>query len=194
MPADWLPREWNYVARLVVVSAAIAWAWRRWLPMRFSLASIGAGVVAGLIGCAAWVALLNPFVEGGEPWSVTGWWLRFAAAVLLVPLFEEQLMRGFVLRFGTQWQETKNFDATLDEKSIYDVPAGAMNMAGVALSTALFTLGHGMVEWPASVVYGLLMCALYRWRKDMTSVVVAHAVTNAALAIYVVQAGAWQLW
>lgn len=29
------------------------------------------------------------------------------------------------------------------------------------------TAGHGMPEWPASIAYGLLMCALWAWRRDL---------------------------
>ena len=197
VPAEWLAREWNYVARLVVVGGALAWAWPRLLPLkgpRSTLASIASGIGAGVIGCAAWVALLAPWASGADAWSLGAWSLRMAAAVLLVPVFEEQLMRGYFLRLGTQWQAEKSFDKAFEECSVHDLPAGKMSALGVALSTALFTVGHAVIEWPAAIVYALLMCALYRVRRDMISVMAAHATTNLALALYVWRTGDWGLW
>jgi CAAX prenyl protease-like protein len=183
--------------RIVLTGAALAWAWRRTLPLRgprAPLASCAFGLLAGLLGLVIWVALLRPFAGHGAAWSTSAWALRAAAATLLVPVFEEQLMRGFVLRFGVQWSQTRSFDTALEERSVLDVPAGKVNLRGAALSTALFAAGHAMIEWPAAVAYGLLMCALYAWRKDLLSVVVAHATTNLVLALHVLQTGAWELW
>ena len=42
--------------------------------------------------------------------------------------------------------------------------------------------------------YGLLMCGLWVWRKDLLSCVVAHAVTNVTLAAVVWHQELWQLW
>jgi len=64
----------------------------------------------------------------------------------------------------------------------------------VGISTLVFTAGHGMPEWPASIAYGLLMCALWAWRKDLVSCIAAHATTNIVLAVYVLRTGNWQYW
>ena len=197
VPAEWLSREANYAVRLVVVAAAIAWAWRRYLPLtgpKSAGTSVAIGLVAGAVTCAVWVMALLPFVETRPAWGDTAFVLRACAATLLVPIFEEQLMRGYVLRLGTQWREQKSFDKALDECSVYDLPPGRMNLFGVALSTVLFTVGHAMIEWPAAVSYSLLMCALYAWRKDLLTLVVAHATTNLLLAVYVWRSGEWGLW
>ena len=197
VPAEWLARDWNYVARIVLTGAAIIWAWPRFIPWKGPNSiglSLGAGIVAGVIGLAAWVGLMMPFVESGEAWEPRGWWLRMAAATIIVPIFEEQFMRGFLLRFGTQWQATKSFDEAFDNQDVRELEPGHMTLWGVALSTAIFTVGHAMIEWPAAIVYGLLMCFLLRWRRDMTSVIVAHATTNLGLALYVSMTGSWGYW
>ena len=64
----------------------------------------------------------------------------------------------------------------------------------MAISVAAFTLGHSPPEWPAAAVYGLLMTGLWIIRRDLLSCVVAHAVTNIALAFYVRSTGQWGLW
>ncbi|MHC4934186.1 MAG: CPBP family glutamic-type intramembrane protease [Planctomycetota bacterium] len=197
MPADWLARDWNYVARIFCCSVALMWAWPRLLPLRgpgTTIHAISVGIIGGLIGWAAWLLLLTPLMGEGAPWTVSEWALRTTAAVLVVPLFEEQLMRGYFLGLGTQWGETKSFDEAFEKKSVRDLAPGEMNAYGVVLSTALFTIGHALVEWPAAVVYGLLMCFIYRQRRDLLTLVIAHATTNFTLAMYVWTTGEWGLW
>lgn len=197
MPVDWLPRDWNYILRMVLTAGAIAWAWPRLIKLKgegSTRLSVGAGVVAGVIGLFLWLAMMAPFVGDGQSWNAGEWWLRIAAATLIVPLFEEQMMRGFLLRFGTQWGKSKSFDDALDNQSVHELAPGQMNRMGVVLSTAVFTVGHAMIEWPAAIAYGLLMCFLLRWRRDMLSVIVAHATTNLLLALFVRSTGAWGYW
>ena len=205
VPADLLGREANYGLRLLVVGALLLWA-RRWFctlrgpgSVRGSLAW---GTVVGLIGAGLWVALLAPFVSAAEatPWTAAAFWLRFAAAGALVPVFEEMAMRCFVFRLALQWGQERDkgtqapLQAVLDERSLDDVRPGEWSWTAVFVSTAVFAAGHGMAEWPAAVAYGLLMCALWVARKDLVSCMAAHASTNVTLALYVLTTGQWQYW
>ncbi len=199
-----VPPEGVYALRLVLVTLALAWAWRWYPPLtgpRNPLGSVGVGVVAGLGGTAVWVALLTPFVpDGGEPWGGAAFALRLVAATLLVPVFEELLMRGYLLRLALQWDEARRageseaLPVALDERSILDVAPGAWSGWAVVLSTLAFTAGHAVPEWPASVAYGLLMAGLWIWRRDLLTCIVAHGVTNLTLAAYVWSTGSWGLW
>lgn len=109
-------------------------------------------------------------------------------------------MRGFVFRLALQWDEARKSKAkdalqtAFDERSVNDVQQGAWSWAAVIISTLAFTSGHTVPEWPASIAYGLLMAGLYIYRKDLLSCIVAHAVTNIALAFYVFYTGKWYLW
>jgi membrane protease YdiL (CAAX protease family) len=205
IPEDWMGRELNYLIRILVTGALMAWAWRRYLPLRgprSPLASVSVGMVAGLCGMFAWVALVTPLVEegGGEPWSTAAFWLRLLAATALVPLFEEQLMRGFVLRFVLQWERARKaraedpFGEALDKKTVLDVAPGAATAMAVAVSTLVFLLGHRTFEMPAAAVYGLWMASLWILRRDLLTCVVAHATTNLSLALYVQATGSWGHW
>ncbi len=203
-----LAPEHGYMLRIVLTGGALAWAARRIRgftgPQRASV-SIIVGVAAGLVGIAAWILLLKPFVgyagaaAEGSKRTAMYFWLRAGAATLLVPFAEEFALRGFVLRFAVQWDRFRKakdkdpFGAALDA-DLHDVEPGAWTWFAVLVSTAAFTLGHGFVEWPAAIVYGALMAGLWIWRKDLLSCVVAHAVSNAALAYYVHARGAWELW
>jgi membrane protease YdiL (CAAX protease family) len=203
LAADRVPREVDYAARMVVTSAALIWAWRFYVPLRgprSAATSIALGAGAGLVGLALWIALLAPFVEGGEAWEPGAWGLRALAATTLVPVFEEQLMRGYVLRFAIQWDRARSagagdpFGVALDKSSIADIEPGAWTWTALLISSGVFALGHLQAEWPAALAYGFLMAGLWIWQRDLLTCVVAHAVTNASLALYVRATGSWALW
>ena len=202
-----IPPEWAYALRLTAVPALLVWAWRWYSSLtgpRSPLGSVWVGSVAGLGGAVLWVALLAPFAgEPGEPWSGRAFGLRLAASSLVVPVFEELLMRGYFLRVALQWDRSRReggrdartaLTEALDERSLLDVEPGAWSAWAVAISTIAFTAGHLVAEWPASVAYGLLMSWLWIVRRDLLSCVVAHGVTNAALAVFVRATGLWQFW
>jgi CAAX prenyl protease-like protein len=48
--------------------------------------------------------------------------------------------------------------------------------------------------WLAAIVAGLAYAGLYRWRGHLASAVVAHAVTNGLLGLWVIQTGRWEFW
>ncbi len=204
LPQAWLGPELNYGARLVATAAALVWFWRRYVPLRgphAPLPSVLIGAAVGLVGTGLWIALLHPFVErGGEAWSATAFWLRTLCAGVVVPLFEEWLMRGYILRLAVQWVRARRagasdpFDHAFSRSSINEVEPGAWTPLAVVISTVLFTLGHTSHEWPAAATYGLLMAGLWILRKDLLSCVAAHAATNISLAFHVRATGHWALW
>ena len=204
VPESWIGREPSYGLRIVVCGAALAWAWRFYVPLRGPgriAGSLGWGAVVGLAGAALWIGLLAPFVPPtGAPWGGGAFALRLVAAGTVVPLFEELLLRGYVLRLAVQWDRARAagrpepLAEVFDRQSIADVEPGAWTPLALAVATLLFAAGHLTYEWPAALGYGLLMGGLWIVRKDLLSCVVAHAVTNVALAVYVRAAGAWQLW
>jgi membrane protease YdiL (CAAX protease family) len=201
---DRLSPELDYLARLIGTGAALAWAWRHYPALRgpkTASGSVASGVLAGAFGMVLWVSLISPFVSPeATPMSPSAVALRLLATTLLVPLFEEILMRGYVLRLTLQWEQARREGArspiavALDQRSIHDVEAGAWTATAVAVATLLFTLGHSPHEWIAAVAYGVLMAALWVRRRDLLSCVVAHATTNLALGLYVVATGSWALW
>ncbi len=203
IPETWLGLEANYMVRIAVVSVALVWAWRqadRVLGSATPALSIGAGIVAGVLGTALWVSFKLPFTgAGGEAWSGRAFWLRLAVSSLVVPFAEELAMRSFVLRFAVSWGQARGakdddaFGQAL-KSSVHEVSIGTATRFAVVVSTLVFTLGHAMIEWPAAIAYGLLMAGLWIWRRDLLTCIVAHAVTNATLALVVWHQGLWDLW
>jgi len=200
-----IPIEINYLLKLIIVTGLLIWAWRWYFPLtgpKNRWVSCGYGVVFGLIGLVLWIACYQPFAGSGgqQPWTSTGFYLRLVTASLLVPVFEELLMRGFVFRFALQWDIFRKrkikapFTQTLESETVFNIEAGAWSVGAVLISSVIFALGHTMGEWPAAMVYGILMCALLIIRKDLLSCMVAHGITNFGLALYVFLTGHWELW
>ncbi len=204
LPGEILSREVNYALRLVVVFALLVWA-KRWYCALTGpgspFVSVLWGIAAGVVGTGLWIVLLAPFVpaKAGSDWSGPAFALRMVAAGFLVPVFEELMMRGYVFRVALQWGQERQkggqaLQAALDQRSLEEVGAGEWSWTAVGISTLVFAAGHGMPEWPASIAYGLLMCALWVRRKDLVSCIAAHATTNITLAAYVWTSGNWQYW
>jgi CAAX prenyl protease-like protein len=98
---------------------------------------------------------------------------------MVVPLMEELFWRAFLLRW-------------LIDDDFKRVPAGTFAWAPFATTTILFGLEHH--QWLAGLLCGALYNWLYYRHKDVFACVVAHAVSNAALAAWVLRTGAWQFW
>jgi len=66
---DALGKAGAYALALAASAAGIAFAWRWYLPLpgpRSPAGSVAAGIVAGLAGTAAWIAIKAPFYEAGK--------------------------------------------------------------------------------------------------------------------------------
>ncbi len=191
-----------YGARALLVTAALLFGSRRWLPLRGPkgvLGSIAVGAAVGLVGTGLWIALAAPFrVADAVAWSDAAWLARALVATTLPPLVEEPLLRGYV--FGGVLLVERSRRAGLaigdamDHRSLREIAPGEWSLLAVAISTAAFASGHAPSEWLAASAYGLLMCGLWIARGDLVSCVSAHAFTNAALAVYVRATGSWALW
>jgi CAAX protease family protein len=197
--------EANYILRVTVVTFLIIWAWRWYVPIKgpkSPLISVAFGIGAGFLGVFIWIFLFSPFVylKENQPWSNSAFILRLLSAGLLVPVFEELLIRGFILRFALQWDNARKnnekdpLHIALDERSISSVGPGAWSWTAIAISTVAFTSGHHLQEWPAAMAFGSLMAWLWILRKDLIVCIVAHSVTNIALAFYVLKTGNWHFW
>lgn len=205
VPPSVLPPHLSYLCRLVVVPLLMVWAWRWYCSLtgpRPLVGSIVTGTLAGLAGLVLWLGLLAPFVHADDatPWTVPGFILRLLSAGLVVPLFEELMMRGFIFRLVLQWDQGRRDSqaepllTALDQRSINKVAPGTWSWPAVIISTLAFASGHAVAEWPAAVAYGLLMAWLWVRRQDLIACITAHAVTNIALALFVYLTGFWQFW
>lgn len=189
----------------IVVTALLLWMWRRRYRFLFSHDrlgnSLGWGVCLGAAGFIAWILLAIPFAGAGsaDPWTAAAFWSRLAGAVLVVPMFEEMLMRGFLYRLVLQWRDIvadkvpDTLHHLMDHSSVTTVSGHGSHLWAAGLTTLVFAAGHPIHQWPAAVAYGLVMVA-HLVKGGMTGCIVGHAVTNLLLAAFVRMTGWWILW
>lgn len=183
--------EWLYPLRFFAAATAL-WALRKWyatLDWRVTWF----GPAMGVAVFAIWIAVdsLSGNGNGADRMPaalrdasamVRLVWLslRVLAAVVTVPIAEELAFRGFLLRRFT----SVDFET---------VRAADFRWIGLVVSSVAFGLLHGKL-WFAGVLAGLL----YGWamvrRGRFGDAVVAHALTNALLAVWVMGLGKWHLW
>lgn len=198
VPADnaWgLDPRWLYALNLVVVGGALAWFWREYgefsrqnLP---TLKEAAASVALGLGVFGLWIVLDAPWMQLSEPTASfvpvgpdgrLDWPLiivRWLGAALLVPVMEELFWRSFLMR----WIANPRFEGVDPRES---------GLKALVLSTFLFMLAHTL--WLAAIVAGLVYGLLYQRTGKLSCAVIAHAVTNGVLGIWVIASGHWEFW
>jgi hypothetical protein len=187
--------RWIYGAQAVVVGALLAWYWRQYGELaRQNLPDareLGWSVVVGIAVFAVWVRLDAPWMQLGSAtasfvpldaggrliWPLVA--LRIAGAALVVPVMEELFWRSFLMR----WVQHPGFERVDPQR---------VGLKAVVLSTFLFTLAHTL--WLAAVLAGLAYALLYRRTGRLWTAVIAHAVTNAMLGVWVIWTGRWEFW
>ena len=119
-----------------------------------------------------------PLDAQGQPmWPLIA--VRWVGAALLVPVMEELFWRSFLMR----WLEHGTFEAVVPQ---------SVSLRAIVLSTFVFTLAHTL--WLGAVVAGLAYAWLYRRTGKLWVPVIAHAVTNGVLGVWVVTTGNWAFW
>lgn len=108
---DRLSRQIIYILEICIVPGLLYWAWKWYVPFtgpKKMTGSIIWGIIFGLAGLVIWCVLLAPFIDiAGEPWDFSAFILRLIAASLIVPVFEEVFIRGYVLRAALQWDQNR---------------------------------------------------------------------------------------
>jgi len=196
----WLPiaPEWLAPVRFMVVAATIAVFSRHVLPRRLLLPAGSALVGAAVL--AIWIAPDVLWPGYRDFWlfhnSITGAArstlparlhgnaafivVRVVESALLVPVLEELFWRGWLMR----WLIRSDFEkAPLGQYT-------AFSFWGVAI---LFALEHGPY-WEVGLAAGVA----YNWwmvrTRSLADCMLAHGVTNALLAGYVLMFHQWQYW
>ena len=121
----------------------------------------------------------NPLEQLAETptWAYMFLAIRFAGLALIVPVIEEFFLRGFLMRYAV-------------DPNWSSVPFGVVNRAAVILGTAVPMLMH-----PGELLATLVWFSMVTWlmirTRNIWDCVVAHAITNLLLGIYVVSTGEW---
>jgi hypothetical protein len=188
----------EYTLRIVIVTGVLLTVSRP--VIRFHVLMPLLSIVVGLLVFVVWVGPDFLIANYREHWlfrnPVTGapastlpddlkiyplfLIVRSLGSFVLVPIIEELFWRAWLMR----WIIDNNFER---------VPMGTYRAASFWLVAVLFAAEHGPY-WEV----GLLAGIIYNWwmikTKSLGDCIVAHAVTNAVLAAYVIWLGQWQYW
>ena len=192
LPAGLDPR-WLYGIRVGLVLIALILLWPRYRELTGASSVKGIewalGAVVGAVVFVLWVNLdFHPLAlppgEGFDPRSGGELHLglvavRLAGAALIVPVMEELFWRSFILRW-------------IQHPAFLSVHPGTLGLRALAVSSVLFAAEHRL--WFAGLLAGLAYGWLYRRTGNLWVPILAHAVTNALLGVFVLNAGAWHLW
>jgi CAAX prenyl protease-like protein len=184
-----------YPIKALTAGLAIWFFWARYTEVKLkdlkSTSHTGLSIIVGLMVTILWINLDQSFATLGEPkgFDITVFendilkasmiFFRMAGAVIVVPVMEEIFWRSFLLRFIIKNEFTL-------------VPIGLFTWMSFLITTVLFGLEHNyfIAGIMAGIAYNLL---LYR-TKSIAQCILAHAVTNCALGIYVLSTGNWNFW
>ena len=106
---------------------------------------------------------------------------RVAISVIAVPILEELFWRGWLMRW------------LVDSNDFTRVPLGAYTPLAFWLVAALFASEHGSF-WDVGFITGIIFNWWMVRTRNLWDCIIMHAVTNAALAAYVILCNQWQYW
>lgn len=197
VPPAMLPFDlrWIYGMAVLAVGGLMLWFWREYgeldrqnLP---SLRETALAVVVGVVVFVLWINLDAQPLRIGEatatftPLDANGqiiWPLaivRWIGASLLVPVMEELFWRSFLMR----WIDRPQFETVVPQQ---------VTMKAIGLSTFVFMLAHTL--WLAAIIAGLAYAWLFVRTGKLWMPVIAHAVTNGVLGVWVLMTGNWAFW
>lgn len=152
------------------------------------------GVLAGIIALGVWVSPqavfgAAPRVEGfnpealGQEGSLYTLMVvaRFARLVVIVPLLEEIFWRGFLMRY-------------LIREDFQNVAFGTFRPLAFFGVAGLFVFEHSLADAPAAFLTGIIYNYVAVKTKSLWACVIAHAVTNAGLGVYIMATRQWGFW
>ncbi len=148
-------------------------------------------VLAGIFVFLLWILLedfypqigsstgFNPFelAEGRAAYFIIGF--RLAGAVLVVPVMEELFWRSFALRY-------------LINPNFQYIPLGKFSWFSFIVVSIAFGFEH--YRWLPGILAGIVYAGLLYRSKNLFDPILAHAVTNLLLGIYVLVTKQWTFW
>ena len=170
-------------------------------PFRISILS----VAVGAIGILVWIGVcslgverrvfewtgfeqlaevrssFDPFVQlENDGMRILFFVMRFALLAGVVPIVEELFLRGWFVRWfeNADWQR--------------------VSLQAISTSGLLAIVGYAVLTHPSEAIAAVLWFSMVSWLMLRTGniwdCIVAHAVTNLLLGVYVVATNSWHLW
>lgn len=121
----------------------------------------------------------NPTLLPGREFQIVMTLFRIVGAVLVVPLMEELFWRSFLIRY-------------IIDRDFEKVPLGVFTWASFLLTVVLFGFEHTFML--AGIMAGVIYNLIFYRTRSIAQCILAHAITNLALAVYVIFTGKWHFW
>jgi CAAX prenyl protease-like protein len=184
--------RWLYPIKIGAVALLLAIFWRQYSELRstspgplMALAAVAVGVIVLVLWVsldAAWMVVgsapgFDPRNHGQLNWAWVA--VRIAGAALVVPIMEELFWRSFLMR----WIEDADFEK---------VDPSQTGIKSFTITIVLFGFEHNL--WLAGMVAGAAYSALFMRHRRLWSPILAHAVTNGLLGLWVVWTESWSYW
>jgi CAAX prenyl protease-like protein len=195
---------WVYLGLVglqVIVAATLVCRFYKIYLRAFPIRASWLSLPAGIIGVVLWIGLCQVGWEGQvlsslgmdfnrpsfNPWTIADLpvrvlflVLRFTLLAILVPIVEELFLRGWLVRYI----ENPDFESV------------SLNQLGLL---ALFSASlYGVLTHPSEAIAAFcwfgMVTLLVRHTGNLWDAVIAHALTNLLLGIYVIYFQQWQLW
>jgi uncharacterized protein len=183
-----------YVAKTVAVTVTVLFERRTLGVVEPSPRAAVLAVAVGLVVFAQWILIdkwlpypslgsrvgFNPLTAFEGSLSTAAFLaVRLFGLVVLVPVIEELFWRGFALRYFTN-------------EHVESVPIGVYSVRAFLIVTVGSAATHP--EWPVALIAFAIYAWLLRSTNSLFAVIVAHAVTNAALGAYILITHDWRYW
>jgi CAAX prenyl protease-like protein len=183
---------WLYPLKIAAVALLLALFWRQYdelRPFRLSATQALTALAIGVLVLVLWVSLdagwmiigspsgFDPHRQGQIDWLLVA--IRIVGAALVVPVMEELFWRSFLMR----WIVAPNFES---------VEPSQLGFKSFIITVLLFGFEHNL--WLAGIVAGAAYSLLYMRHRTLWSPILAHAVTNGLLGLWVVRTGNWSYW
>ena len=181
-----------YPIKTVAVAVSLWFFRKSYNELRQPIAgrSIFLAIVVGVAVFVIWIAPeglypklgsseFNPFVFESKGWIYFSIAFRLIGAALVVPVFEELFWRSFLIR----WIITPDFKTVL---------LGKFTWLSFGLTVVFFGVEHH--HWLVGLAAGAIYNGLLYHYKNLWPCIVAHAVTNLTLGLYVLATKQWGFW
>jgi CAAX prenyl protease-like protein len=190
----WLasPEYWIYPAQTIICGGLLVW-FRKEYELRAPSRALFT-LTIGLLVFLLWVAPQQflgfaPRRIGFDPEifadQTAAYWttivFRFVRLGVVVPVVEEIFWRGFLLRY-------------LINERFYRVELGTFSWLSFGIVTAAFAFSHSPADWIAALITGALYNFVAYRTRSLTSCILAHAVTNLALGVWIMNTRQWGFW
>ena len=189
----------SYVVKAVAAAALLVAFRKHYTKIRWNYWWLG--VIVGVVGIFQWVPMqlwlqnnfelfkppgaedvFNPFRDIGSSGVRYAFLaVRVMSAVLLVPVMEELFWRDFL------WRQV------LAPNDFKLAAVGEWGWAPLLVVSGAFAFVH--LNWfVTSIVWALMIGGLLAYTKSLGACIIAHAVTNLLLALYVLRYKDWAFW